>query len=87
MVGEMTSNIGFYHQMFLICLFLALFFFGVAVFLFWKLEIRNAFGYFSGRHAKKEIREIEKAAARRAAENSTTVLNQIDTVSPGDCVK
>ena len=55
--------ISLYHNLFLVCLILALVFFALAVILFFVLDIRTVWALKSGRHRKKAIKKLEESTA------------------------
>ena len=62
-MNDIGIKIELYHNLFQGSLMLALFFFGMAVILFFMLDIRATLGYLTGSYAKKRIRELEEATA------------------------
>lgn len=53
-----------YHAGFLICLYLALFFAALSVFIFFKFKIRQVFDFMTGRGEKRTIRQMEEENAK-----------------------
>ena len=62
-MNDIGVKIGLYHNLFQICLILALIFLVLAVVLFFVLDIRSTIGYLTGRRAKKGIKELEAVTA------------------------
>lgn len=62
-MNDISGKISLYHNLFLVCLVLALICFTVAVVVFFLLDIRTTIGYLTGRRAKKGIKELEAATA------------------------
>lgn len=62
-MNDISSKIGLYHNLFQICLILALIFLVLAVVLFFVLDMRSTIGYLTGRRAKKGIKELEAVTA------------------------
>lgn len=62
-MNDIGERIGLYHNLFLICLVLALLCLVLAVAVFFILDIRSTLGYLTGRRAKKKIKELEAATA------------------------
>lgn len=64
-MNDISGKISFYHNLFLVCLIIALICLTLATMMFFLLDIRSALGYLSGHHAKKEIKELEVRTVRR----------------------
>lgn len=62
-MNDISQKISLYHNLFQICLILALVFLVLAVVVFFVLDIRSTIGYLSGRRAKKGIKELEAVTA------------------------
>lgn len=62
-MNDISQKISLYHNLFQICLILALVFLVLAVVLFFVLDIRSTIGYLTGRRAKKGIKELEAVTA------------------------
>lgn len=62
-MNDVAGKIGLFHNLFLICLLLALSCLVLAIVLFVVLDIRSTLGYLTGRRAKKGIKELEAATA------------------------
>ena len=62
-MNDIGVKIGLYHNLFQICLILALLFFVLAVVIFFVLDIRSVIGYLTGRRAKKGIKKLEAETA------------------------
>ena len=82
-MSEAGGSIGFYHQMFLFCLIPAVCGLALSLILFFALDVPKILSYLTGRRARKEMKELEEEAVRRAAENSTTVLSYQKGKEPG----
>lgn len=62
-MDEILSRIGIYHRLSQFCFGGALVFLIVSVILFFRLDIRAAAGYLSGRKARREIKRLEEEKA------------------------
>lgn len=62
-MNDISGKISLYHNLFQICLILALICLVLAVVLFFVLDIRSTLGYLTGRRAKKKIKELEAVTA------------------------
>lgn len=62
-MNDISAKISLYHNLFLVCLILALVCLVAALILFFVLDIRSTLGYLTGRRAKKKIKELEEATA------------------------
>jgi len=58
------DRITLYSNLFLVCLAACIGLAVLAAVLFFALDIRNVFGYLSGRTAKQQIRKMEEASAQ-----------------------
>lgn len=62
-MNDIGGKISLYHNLFQICLILALVFLVLALVLFFVLDIRSIIGFLTGRRAKKGIKALETATA------------------------
>ena len=62
-MNDISGKISLYHNLFQICLVLAVICLLVAVAVFFLLDIRSTIGYLTGRRAKKQIKELEATTA------------------------
>lgn len=62
-MNDVSGKISLYHNLFQICLILAVICLLLAVILFFVLDIRSTLGYLTGRRAKKKIKELEAVTA------------------------
>lgn len=62
-MNDISGKISLYHNLFLVCLVLAMICLVLAIVMFFLLDIRSTLGYLTGRRAKKKIRELEAATA------------------------
>lgn len=88
---EVESLISLYHMGYLICLGAALFFLLLAVFFFFKFNIRNIFAVRTGRAMRKSIQQMEESNAMtgklRHPEEMQQAPSQIRThvsIQPGE---
>lgn len=62
-MNDISGKISLYHNLFQICLILAIVCLVTAVIVFFVLDIRSTIGYLTGRSAKKKIKELEAVTA------------------------
>ena len=65
---EMMSKISLYHSLYLLCLGGTLLCSGTALYLFIRLDIREAAEFLAGRRARREIRRLEEENPEEATE-------------------
>ncbi|QBE95743.1 hypothetical protein PMF13cell1_01267 [Blautia producta] len=61
---QIQQQIQLFHNLFLVCMGLCIFFLVLSVMLFFKFDIRNIFNVRTGRSVKKTIKEMEEVNAR-----------------------
>lgn len=60
---DVVGKIQAFHNLFLVCLVLAVLCLALAVILFFVLDIKSVIGYLTGRRAKKQIQALEESSA------------------------
>lgn len=65
----MENKVIFYHRLYLICLSGSFVFFLISVFLFIRLEIFTAIGFFTGSTERKGIRNLQKGTFEKSERN------------------
>ena len=62
---QISVQLELFHILYLVCLVAMILFALIAVIVFIRLDIRGVIGFFTGRSARKEIREIEQSGSKK----------------------
>lgn len=82
-MGDITGKIELFHNLFTVCLILAVLCLTVAVLLLFVLDIKNVIGYLTGYKAKKRIRELASDKTAAALEDGFTAVLEAEEISSG----
>lgn len=91
---QIQQQIQLFHNLFLVCMGLCIFFLVLSILFFFKFDIRNIFNVRTGRSVKKTIKEMEEVNARTgqlrrpaASAGTSKRLNKVRKVDMQDVIQ
>ena len=81
---NIAGRIELFHNLYLVCLIGTVVFLVISIIVFWKLNIKDVIGFFTGKQAKKEISKIEESDfGRRVGIKNITSSMKTEKISHG----